>query len=147
MKAHLTIPFTVFVTLLTAAMATGSPLLYLLALLTALTVMLCFFGVLWAGTTIRISAEITEETVHRGDTADLLLQVRHRGWIPIAPDDPAAEHARTDTENPHSAACGTCRLFFRGRTELHLGGSAGYFPQEDRSLRNYVFTDGAAADF
>ena len=85
MKAHLTIPFTVFVTLLTAAMATGSPLLYLLALLTALTVMLCFFGVLWAGATIRISAEITEETVHRGDTADLLLQVRHRGWIPIAP--------------------------------------------------------------
>ena len=85
MKVHLTIPTAVFATLLTASLATGSPMLFLLALLTLLTVVLCLAGVLWASSTMRVSAETTGETIHRGDNADLLLRIRHRGWIPIAP--------------------------------------------------------------
>ena len=85
MKAHLTIPATVFATLLFTALATGNPLLYLLAILTLLTVVLSLAGVLWASATLRISAETDQETVYRGDHVSLLLHVRHRGWIPIAP--------------------------------------------------------------
>ena len=85
MKAHLTIPSAVFSTLLAAAMATGNRLLFLLAILTLLTVALCLAGVLWASATMRISAETDREAVYRGDDVTLLLRVRHRGWIPIAP--------------------------------------------------------------
>ncbi len=85
MKAHLTIPSAVFFTLLSSALATGNRLLYLLAVLTLLTVGLCLASVLWAASTMQISAESDQESVHRGDHVFLLLRVRHRGWIPIAP--------------------------------------------------------------
>ena len=85
MKTHLTIPAAVLFSLLTAALATGSKLLFLLAAMTALTILFCFFSVLWASATMRISAETTEGTVHRGDNVSLLLRIQHRGWIPIAP--------------------------------------------------------------
>ena len=85
MRAHLTIPSAVFFTLTFAALATGNPLLYLLAVLTLLTVALCLAGVMWASATMQIGAETDQETVHRGDNVSLLLRVRHRGWIPIAP--------------------------------------------------------------
>lgn len=85
MRVHLTIPAAIFLTLLTSALATGSPLLFLLAMMTALTVALCLAGVLWASATMRISAECSEETVRRGDDVSLLLRVQHRGWIPVAP--------------------------------------------------------------
>ncbi len=85
MKVHLTIPLAVFSTLTASAFATGNPLLYLLAVLTLLTTALCLAGVLWASATLRITAETDQETVCRGDNVSLLLHVRHRGWIPIAP--------------------------------------------------------------
>lgn len=85
MKLHLTVPFAIFTTLITAAAATGNPLLYMLALMTVFTVVLCLAGVLWASATMQISAECEQETVYRGDDVSVLLRVRHRGWIPIAP--------------------------------------------------------------
>ncbi len=98
MKAHLTIPSAVFSTLLAAALATGNPLLYLLAILTLLTVVLCFAGVLWASATMRITAETDRNSVYRGDDVSLLLRVRHMGWIPIAPV--ALELRTLATEKP-----------------------------------------------
>ncbi len=85
MKVHLTLPSAVFITLMTAAQATGSPLLYLLAILTVLTVIFSLAGVLWASSTMRISAETDQTTVRRGDEVILLLRVRHSGRIPVAP--------------------------------------------------------------
>ena len=85
MKVRLTAPAAIFATMMTGALATGSPLLYMLAILTVLTVALCLAGVLWASSTIRISAETDREKVYRGDTVSLLLRVRHNGRIPIAP--------------------------------------------------------------
>ena len=85
MKAHLTIPSALLFTLFSAAMATGSPLIYLLAILTLLTVLLCLAGVIWASATMQISAETDQESVYRGDDVLLLLRMRHRGWIPVAP--------------------------------------------------------------
>ena len=85
MKLHLTIPAAVFLTLITSAMATGNPLFFLLAVLTALTVAMSFAGVLWASSTVRVSAETSGDTVYRGDDVTLQLSVRHNGWIPIAP--------------------------------------------------------------
>ena len=85
MKTRLTIPTALFVSLLTAALATGNPLLMLLAVMTALTVALSLAGVLWAAATMRVSAEVPEETVYRGNDVSLELTVSHHGWIPIAP--------------------------------------------------------------
>lgn len=85
MKAHLTIPLTLFFTLTAVAAATGSPLIFLLAMVTILTVILCLAGVLWASATMRVSAETDKESVYRGETVSLILRIRHRGLIPIAP--------------------------------------------------------------
>ena len=100
MRANLTIPSAVFLSLLAAAMATGNPLLFLLALLTALTAGLCLAGVLWASATLRVSAETETETVYRGEDIVLVLRIQHRGWIPIAPvilelSTPTGEGRRT----------------------------------------------------
>ena len=85
MKLHLTIPAAVFLTLSTTAAATGNPLLFMLAVLTALTTAFCLAGVLWASSTLRITAETSADTVYRGDDVTLRISVRHSGWIPIAP--------------------------------------------------------------
>ena len=85
MKTHLTIPAAILLSLLAVALTTGSPLFLMLAIMIALTVLLCLAGVLWASATMQVSAEIPEGTVYRGDDVVLLLKVRHRGWIPIAP--------------------------------------------------------------
>lgn len=85
MKTHLLLPSVLFSALTAAALATGNPLLLLLAVLIVLTILTCLAGVLWASATLRISAEIPENMVYRGDDVFLRLQVKHQGWIPIAP--------------------------------------------------------------
>ena len=85
MKTRLLIPASLFLMLLFAALATGNPLLLVLAAMVLLVTAVDAAAVLWAASTMEVSAEITEETVHRGDDVELLLRVRHRGHIPIAP--------------------------------------------------------------
>ena len=85
MKMHLILPVSLFLSLLTAALATGNALLWLLALMVALTVLLCLVSVIWASASLRVSAEISGRGVRRGEDASLLLRVSHRCLIPIAP--------------------------------------------------------------
>ncbi len=85
MRMHPIFPAALFITLLIAALATGNSLLFLLAAMTALTVALCLLSVIWASSTIKISADISSQSVVRGDQTELVLQIRHSGWIPIAP--------------------------------------------------------------
>ena len=77
MKVHLTIPAAVFLCLMTSALSTGSPLLFLLAFLTVLTVTMCLAGVMWASATMHVSSETSEDTVYRGDDVFILLRVQH----------------------------------------------------------------------
>ena len=85
MKSHLMMPAGLFAMLLTSAMATGSRLMFVLALMVVLTVMISLISVMWAAGTIRITAEMEEQTVYRGDHTTLVLGVSHGGWIPVAP--------------------------------------------------------------
>ena len=85
MKIRLTFPSALLLTFLVAALATGNALLFLLAMLVALTVLTGLISVIWASATMTVSAEIAERSVVRGDHTELMLQVRHSGWIPIAP--------------------------------------------------------------
>ncbi len=85
MKMHLTLPVSLFLALLTAALATGNALLLLLAVLVALTVVLCLVSVAWTAATMRVSAEISQQGVRRGENAELLLHVSHQCLIPVAP--------------------------------------------------------------
>ena len=85
MKTHLTFPGAMFLMLLIAALATGNSLFFLLAAMIALTVLICLTSVLWASATMKISADIASQSVVRGEQTELVLQIRHSGWIPIAP--------------------------------------------------------------
>ena len=85
MKCHLLFPLSLMVILLLVAFCTGSVLFYTLALLLLLLTLGGFFSVLLASRTLTASAEISEETVRRGEDVSLLLSVRHRGFLPIAP--------------------------------------------------------------
>lgn len=85
MKTHLLFPAALFCALLIAALATGNSLLLFFAYMTAITIIVCLISVLWAAGTVKVSVQYSEYTVCRGDDTSLVLQVRHRGWIPIAP--------------------------------------------------------------
>ncbi len=85
MKSHLMMPAGLLAMLLTAALSTGSKLMFVLALMVALTVLVSLISVMWAAGTIRITAEMEDQTVYRGDHTTLVLGVSHSGWIPIAP--------------------------------------------------------------
>ena len=85
MKSHLMMPAGLFAMLLTAALSTGSRLMFVLALMVALTVIVSLVSVMWAAGTIRITADMEDRTVYRGDHTTLVLGVSHGGWIPVAP--------------------------------------------------------------
>ena len=85
MKIHFALPASLLLVMLTVAVTTGSPVFLLLALLIALLLIAGALSVLWAAGTLSVSAEISGQTVRRGEDATLLLHVRHRGLIPIAP--------------------------------------------------------------
>ena len=57
MKSHLMMPAGLFAMLLTAALSTGSRLMFVLALMVVLTVTIALISVVWAAGTIRNSAE------------------------------------------------------------------------------------------
>ena len=85
MKSHLMMPAGLFAMLLTAALSTGSRLMFVLALMVALTVIVSLVSVMWAAGTIRITADMEDQTVYRGDHTTLVLGVSHGGWIPVVP--------------------------------------------------------------
>ena len=85
MKSHMMMPAGLLAMLLTAALSTGSKLMFVLALMVALTVLVSLISVMWAAGTIRITAEMEDQTVYRGDHTTLVLGISHSGWIPIAP--------------------------------------------------------------
>ncbi|MBQ3277683.1 MAG: DUF58 domain-containing protein [Clostridia bacterium] len=85
MRFRLSLPLALTAFLAVTALATGSPLFLLLAITLVLIILAEFLAVLWASATLRISAEISEGVVHRGEEATLVLRVRHQGYLPIAP--------------------------------------------------------------
>jgi uncharacterized protein (DUF58 family) len=85
MRFRLSLPLALAVFLAVTALATGSPLFFLLAVAVLLVVLAEVIAVLWASATLRVSAEISESVVHRDEEATLVLRVRHQGRIPVAP--------------------------------------------------------------
>ena len=85
MKIHLALPCALLLLLLLTAFSTGSVLMYMLFFLVLLCILAGFAAVIWAGATMEVSAELSENAVYRGDTAFIVISLRHRGWIPIAP--------------------------------------------------------------
>lgn len=85
MRLHVGIPVAIFSAMASLALSTGSPLFFMLALLMVLLVVFELAAVLWASSTLRVSAELSDELVQRGQEATLVLQVSHHGWLPVAP--------------------------------------------------------------
>ena len=99
MKLKLTIPFALFLMLLTVALCTGSQLFLLLSVLVLLVLASAVIAVLWAAATLEAEGELSSETVQRGDDVTLYVRMRHRGLIPVAPlllelSDPAGNRDR-----------------------------------------------------
>ena len=82
---HLTLPILVTLTLLTAAFSTGSPVFLMPALLIALLCLSGIYGVFRASATLEVSSRASTERVQRGEDVTLNVQVKRRGWIPLAP--------------------------------------------------------------
>ena len=85
MKIRIGMPLAIAAAFFVAALATGSPILWMPGVLILLAVTVCFFSVIWAAGTMHISAELDHPTVYRGEEAQLILSFHHRGWIPISP--------------------------------------------------------------
>ena len=77
---HLTLPILVTLTLLTAAFSTGSPVFLMPALLIALLCLSGIYGVFRASATLEVSSRAST-----GEDVTLSVQVKRRGWIPLAP--------------------------------------------------------------
>ena len=82
---HLTLPILVTLTLLTAAFSTGSPVFLMPALLIALLCLSGIYGVFRASATLEVASHASTERVQRGEDVTLSVQVKRRGWIPLAP--------------------------------------------------------------
>ncbi len=85
MKIRILFPLALSAALLLAALSTGSPLLLLPAVLILLTIPAGFLSVLLVYRTLNLSLTLDAEKVHRGEKVNLLISVRHRGLIPVAP--------------------------------------------------------------
>ena len=99
MKLKLTLPFALFLMLLTVALCTGSQLFLLLSVLVLLVLAGAVIAVLWAAATLEAGGELSSETVQRGDDVTLCIRMKHRGLIPVAPllldlSDPAGNRER-----------------------------------------------------
>ncbi len=85
MKLKLALPLFTALMLLTVALCTGSQLFLLLSVLIALTAAGCIIAVLWSSATLEVEGNLSGQTVRRGEDLTLLLRIRHRGLLPIAP--------------------------------------------------------------
>ena len=85
MSCHIALPLGFLAVFLAAALATGSPILLLVAVLLTVGLLFGLVSVLWAARTLRLSGELDSRTVRRGEAVRLTLQIRHRGLLPIAP--------------------------------------------------------------
>ena len=85
MKMHLAAPLLLFLMFLTVALATGGALFFMLSALILLVMIFGLLSVLWASHTLRVTSELSEKTLQRGESAELRLTLRHRGFFPIAP--------------------------------------------------------------
>ena len=85
MKIHLTLPAIVVLALLLAAFSTGSPIFLAGAVLIILAVVFSFLGVWRAARTLEITSSTSGRSVQRGEDVMLIVMVKHRGLIPIAP--------------------------------------------------------------
>lgn len=85
MRCHIKGLLAAVVTLLVCAFSTGSPVFLMLALLLLLMIGLGLAAVLWASRTLQVEAQLQTVRVTRGDTVPLVINVRHRSLIPIAP--------------------------------------------------------------
>jgi len=84
-RARALVPAGLALTLLLAALSTGSPVLLMPAALLLLGLFSGGISVLTASRTLRISGELDASSVQRGEEARLDLRISHRGLLPIAP--------------------------------------------------------------
>lgn len=85
MKRRIAFPLGAALTLLAAALSTGSPVLLAPAVLLVLLVAAGGVSVRWAARTLKVTAETNAAAVRRGTTVGLTVRAGHRCPLPLAP--------------------------------------------------------------
>lgn len=85
MKMYTFWPVGALIALLLAAFSTGSAIFLAAAVLVAAVTVTAAASVWWAVSTLTVSGELSQRMIPRGGSVQLSVEVRHRGWIPIAP--------------------------------------------------------------
>jgi len=85
MKQHFLPILFVAAVCLFCALSTGSAVLLMIALLLTLICLTAFVSVFTAARTARVTQELSQEKVNRGEDVSLTLTVSHKGLLPIAP--------------------------------------------------------------
>ncbi len=78
-------PVVTAMAVLIAALATGSPLFLMAALLISVTVLLCLTSVLWTAATLAVTSLLSDAAVYRGQDVQLAVELACSCFIPIAP--------------------------------------------------------------
>ena len=85
MKFRIVFPLSFAAVFLLAALSTGSSILWMIAMLLCLSLLLGLISVMWVASTLKLTAELEENTIHRGQQATVRIHVQHQGLIPVAP--------------------------------------------------------------
>ena len=85
MKQHFLPVLFIAAVCLFCALSSGSAVLLMIALLLTLICLTAFVSVFTAARTARVTQELSQEKVNRGEDVSLTLMVSHKGLLPIAP--------------------------------------------------------------
>ena len=85
MKCHVTSLLVALGALLLAALSTGSPIFLMAAILLLVLLLYSLVSVLWASRTVRLHTLLSGQSVQRGQTVNLTVQVQCACPLPIAP--------------------------------------------------------------
>ncbi len=84
-QTRIALPVTMACALLVAALSTGNAIFLAAAVMIFALVLTGFLGVRRAADTLTFSADLTDQTVQRGEDVALAIRILFRGIIPIAP--------------------------------------------------------------
>ncbi|MBQ4579942.1 MAG: DUF58 domain-containing protein [Clostridia bacterium] len=84
-QTRIALPLTMGAALLVAALSTGNAIFLAAAVMVFALVLTGFLGVRRAAHTLTFSADLTDQTVQRGEDVALAIRVTYRGIIPVAP--------------------------------------------------------------
>ncbi len=84
-RCRIALPLTIMLSLLVAALSTGSSVFLAASILVGMLILTGFLGVWWTARTLAVTAFLTDAAVQRGEDVTLEIGLKCGGFIPVAP--------------------------------------------------------------